>query len=243
MDSTRPLADRNGGHHRKVPAVDHRDLVRALVGHVNLVGPAAAALPTAASEPASVHEAAARAAAILCGKGRGARPAEDARSTAEPGAVEWIVDMLVSPRHVDGFAEACRFKPSIASYDPTRPELETQASSAGDRSMKTAHIKTELPGPKARELLARDALVVSPVVSARLSVRDVARQRRANLGRRRQPLPGFRGRHRRVQHRPQSSGGRAGHQGCGGAIHPHLLGLLARGPGEARGAHAASSRP
>ena len=28
--------------------------------------------------------------------------------------------------------------------------------------MKTAHIKTELPGPKARELLARDALVVSP---------------------------------------------------------------------------------
>jgi 4-aminobutyrate aminotransferase len=28
--------------------------------------------------------------------------------------------------------------------------------------MKTAHIKTELPGPRARELLARDALVVSP---------------------------------------------------------------------------------
>ncbi len=28
--------------------------------------------------------------------------------------------------------------------------------------MKSAHIKTELPGPKARELLARDALVVSP---------------------------------------------------------------------------------
>jgi 4-aminobutyrate aminotransferase len=28
--------------------------------------------------------------------------------------------------------------------------------------MKNAHIKTELPGPKARELLARDALVVSP---------------------------------------------------------------------------------
>ncbi len=28
--------------------------------------------------------------------------------------------------------------------------------------MKKAHIKTELPGPKARELLARDALVVSP---------------------------------------------------------------------------------
>ncbi len=28
--------------------------------------------------------------------------------------------------------------------------------------MKTRHIKTELPGPKARELLARDALVVSP---------------------------------------------------------------------------------
>ena len=28
--------------------------------------------------------------------------------------------------------------------------------------MKRAHIKTDLPGPKARELLARDALVVSP---------------------------------------------------------------------------------
>ena len=28
--------------------------------------------------------------------------------------------------------------------------------------MKKAHIKTELPGPKARELLARDALAVSP---------------------------------------------------------------------------------
>ena len=28
--------------------------------------------------------------------------------------------------------------------------------------MKNKHIKTELPGPKARELLARDALVVSP---------------------------------------------------------------------------------
>ena len=28
--------------------------------------------------------------------------------------------------------------------------------------MKKAHIKTDLPGPKARELLARDALVVSP---------------------------------------------------------------------------------
>src|SRR5580698_5137988 len=32
----------------------------------------------------------------------------------------------------------------------------------GRSNMKTAHIKTELPGPKARELLARDALVVSP---------------------------------------------------------------------------------
>ena len=28
--------------------------------------------------------------------------------------------------------------------------------------MKKHHIKTDLPGPKARELLARDALVVSP---------------------------------------------------------------------------------
>ena len=28
--------------------------------------------------------------------------------------------------------------------------------------MKHPHIKTELPGPKARELLARDAAVVSP---------------------------------------------------------------------------------
>ncbi len=30
------------------------------------------------------------------------------------------------------------------------------------KAMKNVHIKTELPGPKARELLARDALVVSP---------------------------------------------------------------------------------
>jgi 4-aminobutyrate aminotransferase len=37
-----------------------------------------------------------------------------------------------------------------------------QASTRGNRTMRKPHIKTDLPGPKARELLARDALVVSP---------------------------------------------------------------------------------
>ena len=44
------------------------------------------------------------------------------------------------------------------------------------------HIKTELPGPKARAMLARDVGVASPSYPARLSVRDVARPRHARSG-------------------------------------------------------------
>jgi len=37
-----------------------------------------------------------------------------------------------------------------------------RADANGGEEMKSAHIKTELPGPKARALIARDALVISP---------------------------------------------------------------------------------
>src|ERR1700677_298404 len=39
MNTARALAHGNGAHHRKVPSIDDRDVVRALVGYVDLVGP------------------------------------------------------------------------------------------------------------------------------------------------------------------------------------------------------------
>ena len=55
------------------------------------------------------------------------------------------------------------------------------------------------------------------VVHARLSAGGRARQRGGDRGRRRQPLPRFHGRHRRLLDRPLPSAGRRGHSGPGGA--------------------------
>ena len=54
------------------------------------------------------------------------------------------------------------------------------------------HIRTELPGPKARAMIARDSAVISPSYPSRLSVRDVARTRHRDLGCRWQPFSRFR---------------------------------------------------
>ena len=75
------------------------------------------------------------------------------------------------------------------------------------------HIQTELPGPKARAHDRARRRGDLALVSARLSVRDVARPRHRSLGRRRQPLPRLRRRHRGVQHRPRASAGGAGGEG------------------------------
>ena len=99
------------------------------------------------------------------------------------------------------------------------------------------HIKTELPGPKARALLARDAKVVSPSYPRDYPFVMSHGPWHRGLGRRRQPLPRLHGRHRRVQHRAQPPGRGAGDQGCGGEVPAHLQRLLARGPGAPGRAH------
>ena len=71
--------------------------------------------------------------------------------------------------------------------------------------MKTPHIKTALPGPKAEAMLKRDALVVSPSYPRDYPFVIVARQGRGSVGRRWQPLPRLHGGHRRVRDRAQSS--------------------------------------
>ena len=79
------------------------------------------------------------------------------------------------------------------------------ARHAPRRILKNPHIKTELPGPKARAMIARDDEGRLALLSARLSVRDVARPGHGSLGRRRQPLPRFRRRHRGLRDRPRAS--------------------------------------
>ncbi len=74
------------------------------------------------------------------------------------------------------------------------------------------------------------------VLSSGLPLRHVARQRRAGLGRGRQPLFGFCRRHRRVQHRPQPSGRGSSHQGCRRSVFTYFVRLLARRPNQAGGA-------
>ena len=72
-------------------------------------------------------------------------------------------------------------------------------SSNTESAMKSPHIKTAAARPEGRgDAQARRAGRVA-VLSARLSVRDVARQGRGSVGRRRQSLPRLHGRHRRVR--------------------------------------------
>ena len=65
--------------------------------------------------------------------------------------------------------------------------------------MKTPHIKTALPGPKAEAMLKRDALVVSPSYPRDYPFVISHAQGRGSVGRRRQPLPRLHGGHRRVR--------------------------------------------
>ena len=83
--------------------------------------------------------------------------------------------------------------------------------------MDAPHIKTPLPGPKAKALIERDRAVVSPsytrgypLVIERASGCD-------RRGRRRQPVPRLRGRHRRERDRPLASGRRQGDRRSGAA--------------------------
>ena len=122
----------------------------------------------------------------------------------------------------------------------THPPGAQHASPASDLKgdpMKTAHIRTELPGPiRQGHSRARRGGDV-PVLPEGLPVRHGPRAGRRGLGRGREPLPRFRGGHRRVQHGAQPSAGGPGDQGRRGQVPPHLLGLLARRPGAPRRAH------
>ncbi len=83
-------------------------------------------------------------------------------------------------------------------------------------------------------MIARDVARHLAVVSARLPVRHVARPRHRGLGRRRQPLPRFRRRHRGVLDRPRAPGGRARRAAGGRRVPAHLERLLARAHDGAR---------
>ena len=83
--------------------------------------------------------------------------------------------------------------------------------------------RAECPGHDRTRRRGRFALV-----SARLSVRDVARPRHRGLGRRRQPVPRFRRRHRRVRDGPRPPEGGHRDQGGGRQVPAHLERLLAR---------------
>ena len=116
------------------------------------------------------------------------------------------------------------------------------ADSIGEQAVKKIHIKTELPGPKARELLARDALVVSPSYP-----RDYPFVMSHGKGAEVWDVDGNRFLDFAAGIAVCSTGHShprrgAGDQGCGGALPAHLLGLLARRSGAARRAHATSSR-
>ena len=102
-------------------------------------------------------------------------------------------------------------------------------------SIKNPHIKMDAAGPEVpRHDRARleGRLALLP---ARLSLRDLAWQGHGGLGRRRQPLPRFRGGHRGLRDRPCASARREGRAGRRREIPAHLERLLARGDDLARG--------
>ena len=99
--------------------------------------------------------------------------------------------------------------------------------------MKTPHIKTALPGPKAEAMLKRDSLVVSPsyprdypfVIShARARKRGMSTATASSTSWRASPCA----------HRAQPSEGRAGDHGGRGQVRAHLERLLARESDRAR---------
>ena len=93
--------------------------------------------------------------------------------------------------------------------------------------MKKPNIKTDLPGPKARELLARDALVVSPSYP-----RDYPFVMSHGKGAEIWDVDGnrfldFAAGIAVCSTGSQPSGGGAGHQGCGRQVPAHFVRLLA----------------
>ena len=106
--------------------------------------------------------------------------------------------------------------------------MEATPSAAAAPNPAAPHIVTELPGPKARAIIARDEAVASPSLTRAypLVAESGLGHRRHRC--RRQPVPRLRGRHRRLLDRPLASEGRRGHQGAGGSAHPHRRDRLLR---------------
>ena len=118
-----------------------------------------------------------------------------------------------------------------SGHDPGSPTMRSQIQGV---FRDNPHIKTELPGPEgAGDDCARCRRDLA-LLSARLSVRDVAWPRQRSLGRGRQPLPGFHGRHRRLRHRPCAPEGGGGGERGRRRIPAHFQRLLARGHGRPR---------
>ena len=84
-------------------------------------------------------------------------------------------------------------------------------------------IRTEIPGPRSRELLARGQEAVAKPLQVYLPVFVAEALQRHDHRRRRKRLRGFRGRRRRVQRRPRPSPSRGGDPGAGGDVRPHRL--------------------
>ena len=101
---------------------------------------------------------------------------------------------------------------------------------------RTRH-QNALPGPEGEGDHRSRSPVRVAVVHARLSVRDRARRRGGRRGRRRQPLPRLRRRHRRQLDRRVAPRRRRGDHRAGAEVHPHVGdGLLLRAAGAAGGA-------
>ena len=98
----------------------------------------------------------------------------------------------------EAHAAACTFRAGVPVKLPS--ESATVATPHQDRAARPQ-------GPRPDRARRRGDLAL---LSARLSVRDVARPRHRSLGRRRQSLPRFRRRHRRLRDGPRASESRRG---------------------------------
>ena len=108
------------------------------------------------------------------------------------------------------------------------------ASPRAAGAFKNPHIKMELPGPKSRAMIERDSKVASPSYPRDYPFVISHAQGHGSLGRGRQPLPRFRGRHRGLRDGPRPPARREGGAGRGRQVPAHLERLLARGDDGAR---------
>ena len=106
--------------------------------------------------------------------------------------------------------------------------MEATSSAAAAPEPMAPHIVTELPGPKARAIIARDEAVASPSLTRAYPLVAESGSRHGRDRCRRQPLPRLRRRHRRLLDRPCAPEGDRGHQGAGGSAHPHRRDRLLR---------------